>query len=112
MPDGQGAFDGDGSVRWEVVVDQDDDRKSESTPVDATGRKSKGVDKQHKTYFRVVFKVPEDAVQKQQFLSQFAGFVVSGNEVEVRLPILKTATQIKVKWDADGPIAGPRMTSI
>lgn len=104
MPDGEGIFDGDGSVRWTVVVDEDDDRKGESKPDGERGRRSKGVDKKCKTYFRVVFKVPTDPAQKQAFLEQFSSFVVRDDEVEVRLPIAKVEEQIRVKWNADGPL--------
>ena len=112
MPDAEGIFDGGGSVRWSVVVDEDDDRQSESKPEGPKGRKSKGVDKNPKTYFRVIFRVPTDAAQRATFLAQFAGFVVDRNEVEVRLPIARVDDQIKVKWNGDGPVAKGNVRSV
>ncbi len=112
MPDGEGIFDGDGSVRWSVLVEEDDDRKGETKPEGDKGRRSTGVDKQCKTYFRVVFKVPTDPAQRQAFLDQFASHVVSGDEVEVRLPIAKVSRQIKVKWNGDGPVAKAGVRSV
>jgi hypothetical protein len=102
MPDDvEGSFDGGGSVRWEVVVAEDDDRRGSSVPVEETGRKSKGVDKRAGTYFRVLLKAPEEEPARQQFLDQFAPWV-QGDTVEVRLPLSKTqAKQIRVKWDGD-----------
>lgn len=104
MPEGSGGdFDGDGSVRWEVITEEDDDGKGGSEPNPPIGRKSRGADKKCKTYFRVVMKVPEDPEKRQTFLAQF-NVPATGGEVEVRLPIEKVRKQIKVRWDADGPV--------
>ncbi len=107
-----GNFDGGGSVRWSVVVEEDDDRKGESKPEGDKGRKSSGVDKRNKTYFRVVFKAPSNPAQRRTFLDQFASYVVSGDEVEVRLPIADVDKQIKVRWNGEGPVSKPASGSI
>jgi hypothetical protein len=106
MPeDVEGSFDGGGSVRWEVIVEEDDDRQGHSVPHGATGRKSNGVDKRpgHGKYFRVVMKVPTAAGPRAAFLRQFNVPEVNGT-IEVRLPLERIEKQIRVKWDADGPL--------
>ena len=105
MPDDvEGSFDGGGSVRWQVVVEEDDGGQSESVPVGA-GRKSKGVEKKAKKYFRVLMKAPTSQPERQQFLDQFAEWV-KADTVEVRLPLSdEVEKQIRVKWDVNGPLS-------
>jgi hypothetical protein len=104
MADGSGGdFDGDGSVRWQVVVEEDDDRKGQSVPDGPGGRRTSGVEKRCKTYFRVLMKAPADPHKRRAFLAQF-NVPEDDGVVEVRLPIDKVSKQIQVKWDCDGPI--------
>lgn len=104
MPDGEGGFDGDGSVRWEVEVIEDDDRKGESRPEGAKGRRSKGVDKAEGTVFRIVLKVPEDG-SAPAFLAQFKVQPVNG-EIVLQLNREKRDKQIKVQWPTTTTVTG------
>ena len=105
MPDDvEGSFDGGGSVRWQVVVEEDDGAQSESVP-EGAGRKSKGADKKAKKYFRVLMKAPKSEPERQQFLDQFAEWV-KNDTVDVRLPLSdEVEKQIRVRWDVNQPLS-------
>jgi hypothetical protein len=112
MPEDVGGnFDGGGSVHWEVITEEDDDSQAASDPHGKGGRKSRGVDKKNKTYFRVIMRVPENPAQRQAFLRQF-NVAESGGTVEVTLPIERrppnadTPKQITVTWNGNGPGGG------
>jgi hypothetical protein len=112
MANGSGAgFDGDGSVRWEVVTVDDDPRKAETLPYGEmkVGRKNTGADKVHGQYFKIDLLVPQ--TWRNEFLAQFTGTPVKkggGEVIELYLPIEKTRNQIEVHWSQG--IAPPPVT--
>ena len=99
MANGSGAaFDGDGSVQWEVVTVVDETRKSECVPYDDHGRRTRGADHQHGEYFRIDFIVPD--FWTEQFTAQFADArgKKPGEVVSIYLPIEKVPRQIELHW--------------
>jgi len=110
MPEGQGAFDGGGSVRWEVKSLKDDGTKFSSGP-DGTGnvgRKTKGVDKADGKIFQIVLKVPNDASAAAAFLDQFKVGPNNDNEIVLTLNREDRKDQIKVLWPEAAPQAQSR----
>jgi hypothetical protein len=96
MPDdGEGNFDGGGSVRWEVNTTDDDGDKFQ-THTEGPKRDTQGVDKQHGSQFKIVMKVPEDG-SAAAFLAQFNVAPVDGR-IEVSLNRERRAKQISVQW--------------
>lgn len=96
MPeDGEGNFDGGGSVRWEVNTADDDGDKFE-THTDGVKRDTKGVDKRDGSRFKIVLKVPEDG-SAAAFLAQFTVAPVDG-KIEVFLNRERRDKQIRVQW--------------
>lgn len=103
MPEGEGVFDGDGSVQWEVKTVDDDGARSESFPdgPGRRGRKSKGLDRIDGTVFRIVLKVPEDG-SAAQFLAQFNVQPNASNEIVLLMNRERRSKQIKVQWPTPG----------
>ena len=99
MPEGEGAFDGGGSIRWEVKALVDDGTKFSSDPDGSgnRGRKTKGVDKAEGTIFRIILKVPEDGTAPA-FLAQFNVAPNARNEIVLTLSRERRKDQIRVVW--------------
>ena len=105
MPeDPGGGFDGDGSVRWEVVTSDDDATRYETLPdgPGRRGRKSKGVDKQEGSTFKITLKVPKDG-SGPAFLAQFNVKPNEKDEIVLFMNREKRESQIWVHWP---PVAG------
>jgi hypothetical protein len=99
MANGSGAaFDGDGSVQWEVVTVDDETRKSEALPYGDDGRRTKGADKRHGEYFRIDFIVPK--FWSGPFAEQFTDGrgKKPGDTITIYLPIEQVPRQIEVHW--------------
>ena len=99
MPEGQGAFDGGGSVRWEVKALKDDGTKFSTGP-DGTGnvgRKTKGLDKAGGDVFQIVLKVPNDG-SRTTFLNQFKVAPNGDDEIVLTLNREDRKDQIRVLW--------------
>ena len=99
MPEGQGAFDGGGSVRWEVKSLKDDGTKFSTGP-DGTGnagRKTKGLDKAGGDVFQIVLKVPNDG-SRTTFLNQFTEGPNGDDEIVLTLNREDRKDQIRVVW--------------
>jgi hypothetical protein len=101
-----GDFDGGGSVRWEIVTEDDDGQgmdvrgrnmKVVEEPFGGRGKRNRGADRHHHTDFRVILKVPRDPRQREAFLKQF-NVPEKDGMIEVRLPIAKVDQQIMVRW--------------
>ena len=107
MANGSGlTIDGDGSVRWEVVNVEDDDRRSEAMPFGSKGRRTKGVDRKHGRFFRIDLIVP--AVWTGEFARQFRdGNMKPGETISLYLPIEKVDRQIAVHWSEEYEPAPP-----
>jgi hypothetical protein len=113
MANGSGAaFDGDGSVRWEVHTCDDaehDHRGNKWKCVDVAredrphGRRNAGVDKFGRGEFTITLKVPEAGSQRSAFLRQFATGAVHGDLVVISLPIARVANQVEIQWDGSDP---------
>ena len=98
MPEGQGAFDGGGSVRWEVKNLKDDGNKFSSGPdVEPASRKTKGVDKADGDFFQIVLKVPNDG-SRTTFLAQFTEGPNDDDEIVLKLNREDRKDQIRVVW--------------
>jgi hypothetical protein len=113
MANGSGAaFDGDGSVRWEVHTCEDtehDHRGNKVKCVDAPrqdrpgGRRNAGVDKFGRGDFTITLKLPKGDSKRSEFLRQFSKRAVSGDVVVIRLPIAKVRNQVEIQWDGSAP---------
>ena len=107
MPlEGEGVFDGDGSVRWEVRTVDDDDIKVDVKTgkkhkvveeVRGKGRRNAGADRKHADDFTLVLKAPSAEPAKGAFLAQFSDRV-KGDVVRLKLPVAKIRNQIRVQW--------------
>jgi hypothetical protein len=100
MPEGEGVFDGGGSVRLEVKNLKDDGTKFSSDPDGNgnAGRKTKGVDKADGEVFQIVLKVPDDG-SAPAFQAQFTMPPENG-EILLHLNRENRNKQIKEQWPA------------
>jgi len=102
MPDGN--FGGDGSVRWEVKVDEDERsnhvNKSQLVQTD-TGCVASGVEKKYGSHFILTLKVPGVTDDKSffEFLTKSGDLDVRDDTVTFKLKIEKTPRQISVHWN-------------
>ena len=113
MANGSGAaFDGNGSVRWEVHTSNDaehDHRGNMVKCVDAPradrpgGRLNAGVDKFGRGDFTITLKLPKAEAKRAAFLRQFSKRAVSGDVVVITLPIAKVRNQVEIQWDGSDP---------
>ena len=113
MANGSGAaFDGDGSVRWEVHTSEDADTDHQGNRwkcVDAaredrpSGRRNAGVDKFGHGDFTITLKVPESRPERSAFLRQFSKGAVRDGVVVISLPIARVRNQVEIQWDGSDP---------
>jgi hypothetical protein len=113
MANGSGAaFDGNGSVRWEVHTSEDaehDHQGNQWKCVDVAredrprGRRNAGVDRFGRGDFTITLKVPEAGSERSAFLRQFANGAVRGDVVVISLRIAKVQNQVEIQWDGSDP---------
>jgi hypothetical protein len=101
----EGMFGGGGSVRWAVIVDddeRDDPVKKTTFTTRAKGCRFKGVDKTHSDDFVIAVKVPGIA-NRHEFIKWLLDdrqgrLLVRGGAARFRLPIQDDEKQISVRW--------------
>ena len=101
----EGIFSGGGSVRWAVIIDDDerDDPVKKTTFTERPkGCRFKGVDKHHADDFTIAVKVPNIS-SRQDFIKwllddEQGRLTVRGGAARFRLPIRNDDRQISVRW--------------
>ena len=94
-----GNFGGDGSIRWDVTTDDDDDKEKNHKQDGNKGWKSGGVDKSYGSNFVISLRIPT-GVPAATFIAQLGNLqATSGNRVEITLPIEdRVSEQIRIRW--------------